>query len=67
MSFSKNVLLAEIFEIQILEFFNRMGGKRTSVALGGLQTFAAVANVGTDFHKADLCIVWANGKSANSG
>jgi len=37
------------------------------VTKGGLRTFAAVANVGTDFHKADLCIVWANGKSANSG
>ena len=31
MSFSKDVLLAEIFEIQVLEFFNRIGRKQHSL------------------------------------
>jgi len=40
MCFSKGLLLAEIFEIQILGFFNRIGPNRTLVvyaANGGVE------------------------------
>ncbi|MFT6456159.1 MAG: hypothetical protein ACJAY6_003065, partial [Yoonia sp.] len=44
MSFGKDALLAEFLEIQILKFFNRVGGLRTFAATRHKSEQAAIAD-----------------------
>ncbi|OUS03980.1 hypothetical protein A9Q96_16865 [Rhodobacterales bacterium 52_120_T64] len=54
MSYSKDMLLVEIFEIQILGFFNRIGRKQTRSLRAGKRHLLQMRNDTHGLPKADI-------------